>query len=63
MKTVTVTSLMGDSEAHEFATQIKDHLVANGYDVNGVNQALFSGPVPPQMFDPGTNTLTIGSHQ
>lgn len=62
-RSVTVTSVMGDGEALSFATQIKDHLLAHGYKVEGVNQAVFAGVVPPQAFDPSTLTITIGCRQ
>jgi len=62
-KTVTVTSVMGDGEAFSFATQIKDFLVQQGYDVNGVNQSIFTAPVIGQQFNPDTLTLTIGTRQ
>lgn len=62
-KTVTVTSVMGDGEAFDFATQIKDVLVKQGYDVNGVNRAVFSAPIIGQQFNPDTLTLTIGTRQ
>jgi hypothetical protein len=62
-KKVTVTTIMGDGEAFAFATQIKDYLVQQGYDVNGVNQAVFSEPLFGQQFDPNTLTLTIGTRQ
>ena len=54
---------MGDSEAYSFATQIKDHLVSQGYEVNGVDQALFNGVVPPQLFNPEKLEITIGGRQ
>lgn len=60
---VTVTSVLGDGEALAFATQIKEHLTVRGYDVDGVNQAVFSGAVSPQAFDPKTLSITIGSRQ
>lgn len=62
-KTVTVTAVMGDGEAFNFATQIKDVLVEQGYDVNGVNQALYSAPIMGQEFNPDTLTLIIGTRQ
>lgn len=42
---VDVTSLMGDGEAHTLADQIKGIFDSAGWQVNGVNQALFSRPV------------------
>lgn len=62
-KTVTITYALGDGEAYSFATQIKDYLVGEGYDVHGVNQAVFSAPVFGQKFDPSTLTITIGTRQ
>jgi len=61
--TVTITSVLGDGEAYSFATQIKEYLGSQGYDINGVNQAVFTGIVPPQRFDPSTLTITIGSRK
>lgn len=60
---VTITSVLGDPEAYSFATQIKDYLASQGYEVNGVNQAVFTGVVPPQVFDPEKVAITIGSRQ
>ena len=62
-RTITIVSVLGDGEAHSFATQIKEYLVGQGYDVNGVNQAVFSGVPPPQEVDPNTLTIRIGSRQ
>jgi len=62
-KKVTVTSVMGDGEAFDFATQIKDVLVKQGYDVNGVNQSVFTVPIIGQQFNPDTLTLIIGTRQ
>ncbi len=61
--TVTVTSVMGDGEAFNFATQLKDYLESQGYDVKGVNQAVFSKPIKGQNLHPGTQTFTIGTRE
>ena len=60
---ITITSVMGDGEAFKFAMEIKDYLTAQGYSVKGVNQAVFSGPIIGQQFNPDTLTLTIGTRQ
>ena len=60
---VTVTCVMGDSEAFAFATQTKEFLARQGYNVKGVNQAVFLAPVTGQSFDPDTLTITIGTRQ
>ena len=65
---VNVTSVLGDGEAYNFASQIKTYLEGKGYKVNGVNQAVFSGPVIGQIIEPpkgGDNIfrLIIGNKQ
>jgi len=60
---VTVTCVMGDGEAFAFATQTKEFLIRQGYDVKGVNQAVFLAPVIGQSFNPDTLTITIGTRQ
>lgn len=62
-RAVTIASVFGDGEAYSFATQIKDYLVSQGYEINGVDQAAFTGVVPPQAFDPDALKITIGSRQ
>ncbi len=48
-KKVVVTAVMGDQEAFRFASEIKDYLTSQGYEVDGVNQAIFSGPITGQI--------------
>ena len=65
---VDITSVLGDGEAYNFATQIKSFLERKGYKVNGVNQAVYSKPVIGQSIDApkdGDNTfkLIIGNNQ
>jgi hypothetical protein len=62
-KTVTVTCVMGDGEAFNFATEIKNYLINQGYRVNGVNQAIFLKPVIGQTFDAKKLTITVGTRQ
>ena len=64
-KKVTVTSVMGDGEAHQFATQIKAFLEDEGYDVEGVNQAIYTAPVQGQVIQPTENGIgvIIGTRQ
>jgi hypothetical protein len=42
---VTVVAVMGDGEALRFAEEVKSFLQRQRYDVSGVDQALYSGPV------------------
>lgn len=48
-KEVTVTAVMGDGEAFEFANQVLEWLKNNGYtNVKGVDQAVFPKPITKQ---------------
>ena len=58
---VTITAVMGDGEAFQFATEIKEFLAGQGYSVKGVNQAVYSNPVAGQSVDPEKRTITIGT--
>ena len=51
-KPVTVVAVMGDQEAFSFASQILNHLRANGYTVSGVDQAVYSQPMRGQFINP-----------
>lgn len=57
---IEITSIMGDSESFDFATQISDFLKANGYTkVDGVNQSVFTKPVIGQYLDRDSNGVRI----
>lgn len=59
---VIVTSVMGDGEAFNFANQVKLYLQSKGFDVDGVNQAIFSMPIRGQIIEPpkdGDSTFKI----
>ncbi len=64
-KSVDVTAVMGDGEAFRLASQIKNFLVSKGFDVNGVNQAVYSAPVQGQNIeapnDKGVINIIIGN--
>ena len=62
---VSVTCIMGDGEAFQFAEEIRVCLVGAGYDVEGVNQAIFSQPVLGQIIEPGPEQfrVIIGTRQ
>jgi hypothetical protein len=62
-RAVTITSVLGDSEAYSFATQIKDYLTSQGYQIEGINQAIFGEIIPSQSFNPETCRITIGSRK
>ena len=49
---VDITAGLGDGEAYSFASEIKGYLEGQGYKVNGVSQAVFSGPVKGQIIEP-----------
>jgi hypothetical protein len=52
---IDVTSVMGDGEAFNFAQQITDFLSGNNYKVDGVSQAIYSGPVTGQIVESPKN--------
>ncbi len=63
---IDITSLLGDSEAFQFAMQISNLLKTNGYkNVDGVNQAIFNSPVTGQSLfrDSLGVKIIIGSRQ
>ena len=62
-RVVTITSVLGDSEAYSFAMQIKDYLTSQGYQIDGVIRTLFKEIAPPQSFIPETCSIIIGSRQ
>lgn len=64
-KTVVVSSVMGDGEAFQFATRIKNFLTGKGFSVDGVNQAIYSQPVQGQHVNllPDHTDIIIGNRQ
>ncbi len=44
-KLVSVETIMGNSEAIQFADDIAQFLASNGYKIKGMRQSMFSGPV------------------
>jgi len=48
---VNVTSVLGDGEAYNFASQIKEYLDRNNYKVNGVNQSVYSHQINGQIIE------------
>jgi len=65
---VKITSVLGDGEAYGFANQIKTFLENEGYQVDGVNQAIYSGPITGQIIEPPqgedkTFKIIIGNKQ
>ena len=63
-KKIEVNAIMGDAEAFRFASQIKDYLVSEGYEIHGVNQVMYASPVQGQIFegpdDKGVARIIIG---
>ncbi|MBB5766447.1 hypothetical protein [Xanthomonas euroxanthea] len=62
---ISVTAVLGDSEAFGFANQVLEWLRGAGYtNVDGVNQAVYSQPVTGQIIDqvsPQKFDLIIGA--
>jgi len=62
-KVITVTSVMGDGEAFQFATQVKEYLESQNWEVKGVNQAVYSKPIMGQTINPESTEIIIGTKQ
>lgn len=62
-QTLTVVSVMGDGEAFNFVTQIKNYLTQQGHTISGVDQAVYSQPVIGQAFNPDKLEIIIGTKQ
>lgn len=64
---ITVESLLGDGEAHQFASEIAGWFRANGYaNVDGVTQVVPMQPMEPQaIFEMSANAykVRIGSNR
>ncbi len=48
---IDLVTVWGDQEAFQFSSEIKEFLVSNNYNVNGVNQAIFGTPVKGQIIE------------
>ena len=63
-KSIDLVAVMGDQEAFRFASQIKNFLTSSGYEVNGVNQAVFTKSIQGQIIEPpndaGVTKIIIG---
>ena len=42
---ITITTMLGDPEAFQFADQIKEVFINSGWEVDGINQAIYNRPV------------------
>jgi len=64
---VTITAILGDSEAFGFANQLLQWLKSNGYqNVDGVHQAVYTAPVSGQNINKKSENefdIIIGSKQ
>lgn len=63
-KLVTVVAVMGDQEAFQFATQVKNFLASREYNVSGVDQAVYTQPIIGQHINlKGDGVeIVIGGH-
>lgn len=52
---IDVTSVLGDGESFQFASQIKAYLESKGYKVDGVSQVVYSAPLRGQIIQPADN--------
>lgn len=52
---IRITAVMGDQEAFRFASQIKNYLESAGYQVSGVDQAVYTRPIQGQAIEPAND--------
>ena len=50
-KNIIITSVMGDQEAFQYASEIKQYLESKKWNVEGVTQAVYSQPVIGQFLN------------
>ena len=50
-KSLEISVVIGDEEAFRFASQIKNLLVSESFDVNGVNHVVYSAPIQGQVIE------------
>ncbi len=64
-KKITITAVLGDGEAFNFATEVMAFLQSEGYEVEGVNQSLYNKPVMGNNIVPKGDgfDLIIGTRQ
>ena len=65
-KSIRITAVLGDGEAFNFATQIKNFLFSKGYTVEGVDQAVYAQPVMGQVVEKNSSggfEIIIGTKQ
>ncbi len=60
---ITITAVMGDQEAFQYATQFKTSLEQRGYTINGVNQAMYAQPIQRVSIFLGDRSIVVGSNQ
>jgi len=56
---IIVTAVMGDQEAFMFAREIVEYLKKVGYEVQGVNQAIYAQPITKQRIYKNDNKVDI----
>ena len=63
-KPITVTALLGDGEACQFAEEIHAFLKNHGFPVaeGGISQGVFSGTVNGLTFDPDSSEFVVGAN-
>lgn len=65
-KNIRVVAVMGDQEAFQFATEIKDYLESKNWVVSGVDQAVYTKPVIGQSLQDrgnGVFEVIVGGQQ
>jgi hypothetical protein len=58
---ISITSVMGDPESFNLATQINDFLIEHKFLTDGIGQAIFEKPVYGLIWDKTKNEIIVGS--
>ena len=65
-KTIKITAVLGDEEAFQFASEIKDYLELQGWRIEGVDRADYNHPIIGQIVipqDDGGIEIIIGAKE
>ena len=58
---ISITSVMGDPESFNLATEIKEFLIQQKFLVDGVGQSVFSKPIYGLIWEEAKNEIIVGS--
>jgi len=60
-KEIIINTILGDSEAFQYAQEIKKFLKTKGWSTNGVNQVIYNTAILGQSINPEGTEIIIGT--